>query len=246
MNMTLHIPKEDHEIHLVISPWDVADRQSEEVQSTHASSHSRVPTPSNHEHHNDYKFQASLPAGSMKNGSYWFIVRRNLHRIRLMRYMTCLSSDTISKPYLYLQAKRELKRVHQEIQNIDQEIHFRTVQHFALAVDKTYLKIYNTSHVKPTDALVFDHCGDEPLALQNLLYYFSPQPVSYGTAIWEFLKGVVTGLSMEERRIAQVKRSRKLALKFAIIINGGIVLMLFLMIIGVLATSIQMNDHGVE
>ncbi|CAF1170263.1 unnamed protein product [Rotaria sordida] len=242
----LHIPKEDHEIHLVISPWDAADRQSEEVQSTYASTRSRPPTASNHECHNDYKFQAPFSARSLKKDSYWLIVRRNLLRIRLMNPRMWLSNDTVSKPYLYLEMKHKLKRAYQEIQNIDQEVHFCAIQSFALASDKTHWKTYNTSHVKPTDALVFDHYGEEPLALHNILYYFNSQPVPYGTAVWEFLKGGVTGLHTEGMRTYREKRLRKLARILAIVINGGIGLMLSLMIIGVVTTGIQMINHEVE
>ncbi|CAF0791272.1 unnamed protein product [Rotaria sp. Silwood1] len=126
----------------------------------------------------EYDYEAPLTAFSLKPNSKWLVVRRNLHRIRFMSYNEHGEQNKLPDFYLGLQMIRELKRAQHEIQHIDQETNFHAVNQFILAIDDKHTKTYDTSHVKPTDALIYDRLGDEPMAVQNLLYYFSQQNVS--------------------------------------------------------------------
>jgi hypothetical protein len=194
----------------------------------------------------DADYEAPLTANSLHQNSYWIIVRRNLHRIRFMGLNDRERDSNLPDFYIGLQMKRELKRAQDEIKNIDKEESFHAVKQFALAVDNKRTKMYDTSHVKPDDALTYDRLGEEPLALQNLLYYFSKQDVQHGTLFWDFLNEVNRVLNMKRKRTVLVERLRKLALTLAIIVYSIIGFMLFLLIISVITTATRMDDPEVK
>ncbi|CAF1297869.1 unnamed protein product [Rotaria sordida] len=148
----------------------------------------------------EYDYEAPLTAYSLKPNSKWLVVRRNLHRIRFMSYNDHDEQKKLPDFYLGLQMIRELKRAQNEIQRIDQETNFHVVKQFVLAIDDKHTKTYDTRHIKPTDALIYDRIGDEPMAVQNLLYYFSQQNVLPGTVFWNFLNEVNHVLNMNRKR----------------------------------------------
>jgi hypothetical protein len=237
----LRHPKREHEVHVITNPSDSSNltallsRSSKSQNASLASNKQRQQLA-------DYDYEAPYTAHALRPDSRWLIVRRNLHRIRFMGYNERKPDSTSPGFYIGLQMKRELKRAQDEIKNIDKEKNFHAVKQFVLAVDNKRTKTYDTSHVKPDDALIYDRLGEEPLALQNLLYYFSKQDVSHGTLFWDFLNEVNHVLDLKRKRTVRVERLRKLALTLAIVFYCIIGIMLFLLIISVITTATKMND----
>jgi hypothetical protein len=232
------IPKKEEEIHLFSNPSDEYNQIESKSPSASQKERERLAA-------DDY--QAPLTAHSLQPNSNWLIVRRNLHRIRFMGFNE--SSDKqerVPNLYLGLQMTRELKRAQEEIKNIDKQEDFYVIKQFVLAGEKTRSKPFDTSHVKPEDALIYDRLGEEPLALQNLLYYFSKQDVQHGTMFWDFLNEVNHVIKLKRKRTLLIQRLRRLALTLAVIIYGCIGLMLFLMIISIITTATKMNDPEVQ
>lgn len=227
------MPKQEHEIRVITNP---SDQRAPLITSK--SSYRR--------HHVDDDYQAPLTAHRLRPTSHWLIVRRNLHRIRFMGYNERERDSNLPDFYIGLQMKRELKRAQDEIKNIDKEMNFHAVKQFALAVDSKRTKTYDTRHVKPEDALIYDRLGEEPLALQNLLYYFSQQDVSHGSLFWDFLNEVNRVLDMKRKRTVLVERLRRLALTLAVILYSIIGIMLIVLIIGAISTVTKMNDPEVQ
>jgi hypothetical protein len=240
----LRIPKREQEIHVISKPpgHDVPSRQTP-VKSRSSKSPSSQST---RKRLTQPDYQAPLTGVLLRPKSNWLIVRRNLHRIRFMGYNERGRDSTLPDFYIGLQMKRELKRAQDEITNIDKEENFYAIKQFALATDEKHIKNYDTSHVKPDDSLIYDRLGDEPLSLQNLLYYFSKQDVPHGTLFWEFLNEVNHVLNMKRKRTVRVQRLRKLALTLAIIVYGIIGFMLFLLLVSVISTATKMNDPEVQ
>ncbi|CAF1307099.1 unnamed protein product [Rotaria magnacalcarata] len=237
--------KTEQEIHVITNPSDVNDTVN--IPLVHRSSKVKASTATNRQKRSiNPDYEAPLTSGILSPHSHWLIVRRNLHRIRFMGFNERGRDDNVPNLYLGLQMKRELKRAQEEIKNIDQEENFHAVKQFVLAVDNRRNKTYDTSLVKPEDALVYDRLGEEPLALQNLLYYFSKQDVPHGTIFWEFLNEVNRVLNMQRKRTVLVQRLRKLALTLAVICYCLIGLMLLLLIISVITTTTKMNDPEVQ
>jgi hypothetical protein len=226
------IPKQEQEVHVISNPTDEHDSLS-----SRSSRRKRVSG-------DDY--EAPITAQRLRPNSRWLLVRRNLHRIRFMGYNERGRDSTLPDFYIGLQMKRELKRAQDEIKNIDKEKNFQAVKTFALAVDSKRIKTYDTSHVQPDDALTYDRLGEEPLALQNLLFYFSRQDVSHGTLFWDFLNEVNRVLNMKRKRTVLVQRLRRLALTLAIILYSIIGFMFILLVISVISTATKMNDPEVQ
>lgn len=193
----------------------------------------------------EYDYQAPLTSHSLLPNSKWLIVRRNLHRIRFMGYSESGKSTRLPDFYLGLQMTRELRRAQEEIKNADKEENFRIIKEFEMVLGKDRTKKFDTSHVKPEDALIYDRLGEEPLALQNLLYYFSKQNVQEGTVFWDFLAAVNQVLNLQRKRTVLVQRLRRIALILAVICYTIIGIMLLSMIISVIATTTRMNDPEV-
>lgn len=221
----VRLPKEEHEIHLFDNPMNDIESKSRFT---------------------DYDYQAPLTAHSLRPNSKWLIVRRNLHRIRFIGYNETSKESRLPDFYLGLQMTRELKRAQEEIKNVDKEVDFRIIKEFSLSNDNGRAKTFDTSHVKPDDALIYDRLGEEPLALQNLLYYFSKQDVPHGTVFWNFLNEVNQVLSLRRKRTVLVQRLRRLALTLAIIFYSFVGVMFLLMMISVITTVTKMNDPEVE
>lgn len=229
------VPRQEQEIHVIANP---SDQQAPLIsRSSKASQRRRLIE-------NDY--EAPLTSSRLRPNSRWLIVRRNLHRIRFMGYNDRGRESNVPDFYIGFQMKRELKRAQEEIKNIDKEKNFQAVKQFALAVDAKRTKMYDTSHVKPDDALIYDRLGEEPLALQNLLFYFSRQDVSHGTLFWEFLSGVNHVLNMKRKRTVLVQRLRRLAFTLAIILYVILGIMLILLVVSVIMTAMKMNDPEVK
>lgn len=223
----LKIPKRENEIHLIEKSKAYLENEKRQCLIS-----------------DDY--QAPITAFHLRPNSRWLIVRRNLHRIRFMGYNERGRDSAVPNLYLGFQMKRELKRAQEEIKNIDKEEHFHAIKQFALAIDSKRIKTYDTSHVKPNDALVYDRLGEEPLALQNLLYYFSKQDVGHGTLFWDFLNEVNRVLHMKRKRTVRVQRLRRLALTLALIFYVLIGFMLLALIISVATTAAKLNDPEME
>ncbi|CAF3333344.1 unnamed protein product [Rotaria socialis] len=237
--------KNEQEIRVITNPSDVND--SANIPLVHRSSKVKTSSATSRQRRDvDPDYEAPLTSYTLSPNSNWLIVRRNLHRIRFMGFNERGRDNNVPDFYLGLQMKRELKRAQEEIKNIDQEENFHAVKQFVLAIDNRRIKTYDTSFVKPEDALVYDRLGDEPLALQNLLYYFSKQDVPHGTLFWEFLNEVNRVLNMQRKRTVLVQRLRKLALTLAVICYCIIGLMLLLLIISLIITTAKMNDPEVQ
>lgn len=236
------VPKQEQEVHVIANP---ADRDEQQKRRKHFLRTSKWTT-SKRQRLTDSDYQAPLTANELVPGSGWIIVRRNLHRIRFMGYNAQARDSTLPDFYIGLQMKRELKRAQDEIKNIDKEKNFHAIKQFALAVDSKRTKSYDTRHVKADDALTYDRLGEEPLALQNLLYYFSQQDVPHGTLFWDFLNEVNRVLNMKRKRTVRVERLRKLALTLAVILYAFLGFMLFLLVISVITTATRMNDPEVQ
>jgi len=231
-------PKQEVEIRLIDNP--IESRSS--LTSSYEPS-----TPLQRERLTGYDYQAPLTSHSLVPNSKWLIVRRNIHRIRFMGFNETNRENRLPDFYLGLQMTRELKRAQEEIKNVDKEEDFHIIKAFSLANDsKGMRKTFNTSHVKPNDALIYDRLGEEPLALQNLLYYFSKQDVPHGTVFWNFLNEVNQVLNLNRKRTVLVQRLRRLALTLAIIVYSFIGLMFIMMIVSVITTATKMNDPEVE
>jgi hypothetical protein len=235
------LSRQEHEIHVLDNPLN-EDGQTDSSSSRLITSNSSRKT---RDGLSDYDYQAPLTAHSLRPNSYWLIVRRNLHRIRFMGFNDTGKGNRLPDFYLGLQMVRELKRAQQEIQNVDKDQDFHVIKEFSLANDSGRTNKFDTSHVKPDDALIYDRLGEEPLALQNLLYYFSKQDVPHGTVFWSFLNEVNHVINLKRKRTVLVQRLKRLALTLAIIIYSIIGFMLFLMVISVITTATKMNNPEV-
>jgi hypothetical protein len=236
----VRVPKQENELHVFSNPLSERD-QNESTSLVRSSSFSSQRQPLS-----EHDYEAPLTAHSLRPNSSWLIVRRNLHRIRFMGYRTTGKQDRAPDIYLGIQMTRELKRAQEEIKNIDKQENFRVAKHFLLASEAGRPKRFDISHVKPDDALIYDRLGEEPLSLQNLLYYFSKKDVQHGTMFWDFLKEVNLVLSLKRKRTVLVQRLRQLALTLAVIIFSLIGIMFFLMVISVITTATKMNDPEVK
>jgi hypothetical protein len=234
----VRVPKQEQEVHLIANP-------SARNNSARTSRISRQSSTNRKRTAND-DYEAPDSSSSLYPNSKWLIVRRNLHRIRFMGMNKSARDSTLPDFYIGLQMKRELKRAQEEIKNIDQDENFRAIKKFTLADSDKRPKTYDTSHVQPDDALIYDRLGDEPLALQNLLFYFSKQEVGHGTLFWDFLNEVNRVLSMKRKRTVLVQRLRTLAFTLAIIVYILLGTMLFLLIVSVITTATKMDDPEVK
>lgn len=235
------VPKEEQEVHVFSNPLNEYNKT--ESLSPPPPPPRLMPTTSSLD---VYDYQAPLTAKLLRPDSRWLIVRRNLHRIRFMGFNEGEKEGRLPNFYLGLQMTRELKRAQDEIKNVDKLDDFRVITEFSLAKEGGSTKKFDTSHVKPDDALIYDRLGEEPLSLQNLLYYFSNQDVPHGTVFWNFLYEVNNVLSLKRKRTVLVQRLRRLALTLAIVLYSFIGVMLSLMVISVVLTVTKMNDPEVE
>ncbi|UJR09419.1 hypothetical protein I4U23_013660 [Adineta vaga] len=236
----MRLPKQEEELHIISNPLEVLEQQ-DVSQALVPPSPSRL----QREALTAYDYQAPMTANSLRPNSRWLVVRRNIHRIRFMGFRGT-TEGKVPDFYLGLQMTRELRRAQQQIKNVDLDENFQVVKEFSLATDKGPSRKFDTRHVKPDDALIYDRLGEEPLALQNLLYYFSKQDVPHGTVFWDFLNEVNHVLNLKRKRTVLVERLRRLALSLALIIYSAVGLMLFSMVISVITTITKMNDPEVE
>ncbi|CAF2398662.1 unnamed protein product [Rotaria sp. Silwood2] len=242
----LRMPKKEQEIHVITNLSDHNDSMtaplmppsSNSVNSSTTSSDTRPRLV-------DDDFQAPLTAKYLRPNSRWFVVRHKLHNIRSMDHEEHRVVQGTSSLYLGLQMKRELKRVQEAIKNIDKEQNFHIIKKFSLS-DGGKEKRYDTSHVKPNDALIYDRLGDEPLALQNLLFYFEKQDILPGSVDWTFLNEVLHVLKIKRKRTVLVQRLGKVALALATIFYIIIGFMFLLLIISFISTATKMDDPEVK
>lgn len=237
----IRIPKQEREVHVISNPLDTDDSDEFSASFTPPS-----PLLKQGELLSKDDYEAPLTAYSLKSNSRWLIVRRNIHRIRLMGLNNIGKQGRVPDLYLGFQMTRELKRAKDEIQNVDKEKDFRIVKEFSLASALGNRRKFDTSRVTSEDALIYDRLGEEPMALRNLLFYFSKQEVEHGTVFWDFLNEVNLVLNLRRKRTVLVERLRRLALSFAIIIYSMIGLMFCLMVISVITTATKLNDPEVE
>lgn len=249
----LHPPKQESENRVIVNLFE----ENEELiqyylkEASQSTQSERIPSKTNvrslqRQRAVEHDYQAPLTAYSLKPNSKWLTVRRNLHRIRFMGLSNPNGQNRLPDLYLGLQMIRELKRAQEEIQHIDQEKNFHAVKHFVLAVDDKRTKTYNTSHIRPNDALFYDRLGEEPLALQNLLFYFSHHDVPHGSVFWDFLNEVNHVLSMKRKRKVLVQRLRRLAKILACLSYTIIGIMFLILIVSVATTITKLNDPQVH
>lgn len=237
----LRPPKQEQEIHIVNNPLEEYEIKKSSSQTSISSRREQQ-----REILSQYDYQAPLTSESLRPNSRWLTIRRNLHRIRFMGLNNLQEGGRLPDFYLGFQMTRELKRAQVEIKNIDKNEDFHHIKHFSLINNNGTTKIYNTSHVTPDDALIYDRLGEEPLALQNLLFYFSKQNVQHGSLFWNFLYEVNNVLKLKRKRKALVKRLRRIAFTLAIIFYSFIGLMFSFMVISVITTATKFNDPEVE
>ncbi|CAF0913515.1 unnamed protein product [Rotaria sp. Silwood1] len=242
----LRMPKKEQEIHVITNISDQNDSMNAPLMSPSSNS-TDSPTPLSGSRRRlvEPDYEAPLTAKHLRPNSRWFIVRHKLHNIRAMDVDERNQGQGLSNFYLNLQMKRELKRVQEAIKNIDKEDNFHVVRRFSLA-DGGKPKKYDTSHVKPDDALIYDRLGDEPLKLQNLLFYYDNKEVTPGSIDWEFLNEVLHVLKIKRKRTVLVQRLGKLALALAMVFYIIIGFMFFLLIISFITTATKMNDPEVQ
>ncbi|CAF1448731.1 unnamed protein product [Rotaria sordida] len=236
-----HNRKQEQEIHVIDNPFEKHDKQQspKTIQpSSLLRKETSVLTRDNYE--------APLTAESLRSNSRWLIVRQNLHRIRFMGFNNLSKEERLPDLYLDLQMIRELKRAKNEIKNVNKDKDFHIVKTFSLAAESGEPIVFNTSHVTPNDALIYDRLGEEPLLLQNLLYYFSKEKVEKGTPFWDFLIRVNEVLNLKRKCTVIVQRLRRLALTLAIMFYSIIGFMFCLMIVSVIITATKFDDPEVQ
>jgi len=238
----MRIPKQEQELHVFVNPLDECDKNESPAPPVV----SRTLSEKQREALGDYDYQAPLTAHSLRPNSRWLIVRRNIHRIRFMGFNAIGKEGQLPDFYLGLQMARELKRAQMEIKNINLDEDFHVLKEFSLVGGVSgQTRKFDTRHVKPDDALIYDRLGEEPLALQNLLYYFSKQDIQHGTVFWDFLNEVNHVLNLKRKRTVLVQRLRRLALSLALVIFSFIGLMFCLMVISFISTATKMYDPEV-
>ncbi|CAF1302777.1 unnamed protein product [Adineta steineri] len=238
----IRIPKQEEEVHIFSNPLNV-----DEQPATSTPLQTPSPRQGQRETLFDFDYQAPLTAHSLRPNSRWLIVRRNIHRIRFMGFRGAIGKEgQLPDFYLGLQMARELRRAQLEIKDVDNDTSFQAVKEFSLASAKGQSKKFDTRHVQPEDALIYDRLGEEPLSLQNLLYYFSKQDIQHGTVFWDFLNEVNHVLNLKRKRTVLVQRLRRLALSLALVVYIIIGLMFCTMVIGIITTITKMNDPEVE
>ncbi|CAF3433388.1 unnamed protein product [Rotaria socialis] len=236
-----HNRKQEQEIHVIESPFEKHNKQ-QSPKTIRPSSPLRKET--SVLIRDDY--EAPLTAGSLRPNSRWLIVRLNLHRIRLMGFNNLSKEDRLSDLYLDFQVIRELKRAKNEINNVNKDKDFHMGKTFSLAGESGKPRVFNTSFVTPNDALIYDRIGEEPLVLQNLLYYFSKQNIEKGTPFWNLLIRVNEVLTLKHKCTVLVQRLRRLVLTLTIIFYSIIGFMFCLMIISVIITARKLDDPEVQ
>ncbi|CAF1014096.1 unnamed protein product [Adineta steineri] len=238
----IRIPKQEEEVHIFSNPLNV-----DEQPATSTPLQTPSPRQGQREPLFDFDYQAPLTAHSLRPNSRWLIVRRNIHRIRFMGFRGAIGKEgQLPDFYLGLQMARELRRAQLEIKDVDNDTSFQAVKEFSLASAKGQNRKFDTRHVQPDDALIYDRLGEEPLSLQNLLYYFSKQDIQHGTVFWDFLNEVNHVLNLKRKRTVLVQRLRRLALSLALVVYIIIGLMFCTMVIGIITTITKMNDPEVE
>lgn len=242
----VRLPKQEQEVHVVTNPLDVYNKSDSPSLSSRQSKTTHPHSQRQQSILSEYDYQAPLTSNSLRPNSHWLIVRRNLHRIRFMGFKDSEKDGRLPDFYLGLQMTRELKRAQEEIKNVDKQENFQVIKAFSLSKEGGTTKTFDISHVKPEDALIYDRLGEEPLALQNLLYYFSQQDVPHGTVFWNFLYEVNHVLNLKRKRTVLVQRLRRLALTLAVILYSFIGIMFVLMVIGAIVTITKMNDPEVK
>ena len=125
----------------------------------------------------DNDYQAPRTPGILSPNSKWLIVRDNLHKIR--SWLPIRGLSVVHTPfldwYVFFQMRRELKRAEEQIRVIQYRKNFTPIQYFNLAIDDTRFRRYNVSHVRPSDAIYYGGLSSQPMALENLLYYFNEE-----------------------------------------------------------------------
>ncbi|CAF0969069.1 unnamed protein product [Didymodactylos carnosus] len=179
--------------------------------------------------------------------SRWSQVQQILPATRLISQPYNLdieSAKKISTFHLAVQMKQALKRAQDEIKILERsnEIITSEIKRFPLAVSDHKFRIYDTSHVKPNDAVICDQMNDEALSLQSLLYYFSQKKISFGTMYWKFLNEIIQVLEANKRRARRTARLKVLATTLVSILYSTIGLMFLIMIVGVVSTFFKFKD----
>ena len=189
-------------------------------------------------------YQAPLTAHSLLPNSKWIIVRNNLHKIRSWGGIDASKVDHRHQDwYILFQTRRELRRAHERIQQIEHHPEFVPVRYFNLPTDPKHNCRYDVSHVQPSDVLYYGSFGHEPIALQPLLYYFSKECiVPYNSIFRPFLSDVCSVLYRNQRRRNRTSLYRKVALIITIIVFIMISLMLFSLIISALKTTSDLRN----
>lgn len=205
-----------------------------------------------HEHHTNNQttfiqddYQAPRTRGILSPNSKWLIVRNNLHKIRSWLPIRRLS--VIRNPfvdwYVFFQMKRELKRAEEQIRAIQYRTNFTPIHYFNLPIDDTRFRRYNVSHVRSNDAIYYGGLSSQPIALENLLYYFNEEcRVPYNSIFYSFLCDVNSVLHTNYQRIQRVTVFRHVALVATIAVFVILLTMLFSLVLSVFTTTTNLRE----
>jgi hypothetical protein len=189
-------------------------------------------------------YEAPLTADTLSPNSKWIIVRNNIHKIRSWGGIDPSNVEQRYRDwYLFFQMRRELRRAHEHIRQIEHRPDFVPLQYFYLPTDETHVRRYDVSHVQPSDAIYYPGFDHEPIVLRSLLYYFSKECyVPYNSIFRTFLSDVCSIVYRDQQRFNRVSVLRKIALIITIILFIILGLMLFSLVLSVLKTTYNLRE----
>ncbi|CAF0887063.1 unnamed protein product [Didymodactylos carnosus] len=186
-------------------------------------------------------YQAPMTSFTLRPNSKWKLVRENLHKIRSWRQIQRID-DPFQDWYIFFQMKRELKRAEKQIKNIEYLSNFKPIRYFPLAIDETHFEIYDTSQVKPTDAIFYSSSSGEPIILQYMLYYFAKESfVPYNGIFRPFLGDISSVIKANRNRSKRTQVLQNLALLGSIAVYILIGLMFLVLLINILNITSKLS-----
>ena len=208
------------------------------------STRSRISTPkfTNQEHElHIYANPLATPRSPLISpaSSKWMIVRKNLHKIRSWGGS---SSTNVNDKCRVIQMRRELRRMREQIRDVEHRSDFVPVRCFRIPTDEKNSRRYKVSHVSPTSVLYHPSFDEEPIVLQSLFFYFSREcHVPYQSIFRPLLTNICSALDRDRERLERTTALRRFALIIAIIVFAVLGLMFITLIVGVLKT--RSNFH---
>ncbi|CAF1013750.1 unnamed protein product [Didymodactylos carnosus] len=167
--------------------------------------------------------------------SKWLDVHNNLqHIICLNAVSNQVPTQKIFDFFLALKIKKELKRAQDEIKITGDN--FVAIRRFSLSTRKHKMISYDTTYVKPNDAVICDQWSDEPLSIQSILYYFNQKDITYGSIYWIFLNNIIQVTEVNRKRLTRRAQLQCMASVLVSIAFSTLGLMFFIMTVSVIST----------